>query len=572
MIPLKYFAFARVLFACIFTEQVLSKESKWKKTGKFHALSSKIDFDHDYKSLGCWKAEANVKYFEDLEGLHDELDGLYWQRLNTIKKCAAVTKNKGFKIFALINRGECFASKHKDHVYRRFGRSSKCSNGEGGVGAMNVYKLTGESFSDSEDFEDDIILTKAQKALIDNPDGPLYHDGVDLETSAAMVLWPENTVPYYVPPELAKTKVAQRFLAGIKQWQQMTCVKFVPRGNHRDWVQIFRERNPLSRRCASAIGRIGRYQPIRVGDLCPAGSLIHEWGHALGLWHEQSREDRDGFVKVNWDNILPGKKDQFKKYRHFSANTLSIKYDYMSIMHYGKDYFAKLTEDQMGYLTTLEALNDKYRDKIGQRKHVTSADAAKVNVLYGCADFPYMWRSKDWSECSSDCGSGTKHRELFCAKSDLVKVQPKYCSKSTKPLKKLACYGRKCSTCPSGWFKLGKACYKAHNKLVSWFEARKTCLQKGSDLLTLKTKPEEASIRSYLKSKNIHLVYYWLGAYYHAADGDFYWVDDSRMKYNDWKTGEPRWNVNCALMIHREQWGTDVCTVGRRFICKKEIV
>lgn len=47
---------------------------------------------------------------------------------------------------------------------------------------------------------------------------------------------------------LAKTKVAQRFLAGIKQWQQKTCVKFVPRGNHRDWVQIFRERNPKSRR------------------------------------------------------------------------------------------------------------------------------------------------------------------------------------------------------------------------------------------------------------------------------------------------------------------------------------
>jgi hypothetical protein len=154
----------------------------------------------------------------------------------------------------------------------------------------------GESFSDSEDFEDDIILTKAQKALIDNPHSALYHDDVDLQTSAAMVIWPENTVPYYVPPELgrdltificfkmdstwcllhlvlskhrtstlevsfditiftiisfrclAKTKVAKRFLAGIKQWQEKTCIKFVPRGNHRDWVQIFRERNPKSRR------------------------------------------------------------------------------------------------------------------------------------------------------------------------------------------------------------------------------------------------------------------------------------------------------------------------------------
>ena len=59
-------------------------------------------------------------------------------------------------------------------------------------------------------------------------------------------------------------------------------------------------------------------------------------------------------------------------------------------MHYGKDYFSKLTEDETGYMTTLEALDKKYTDKIGQRKRVTSADAAKVNILYGCA-------GKSWS-------------------------------------------------------------------------------------------------------------------------------------------------------------------------------
>ena len=66
------------------------------------------------------------------------------------------------------------------------------------------------------------------------------------------------------------------------------------------------------------------------------------------------------------------------------ANTLSVKYDYMSIMHYGKDYFSKLTPDKMGYMTTIETLDGKYTDKIGQRKQVTAADAAKVNILYGC--------------------------------------------------------------------------------------------------------------------------------------------------------------------------------------------
>jgi hypothetical protein len=67
------------------------------------------------------------------------------------------------------------------------------------------------------------------------------------------------------------------------------------------------------------------------------------------------------------------------------------------------------------------------------------------------------------------------------------------------------------ASCPTGWLKLHNACYKVHDKPVSWFEARKVCLEGGSDLLTLKTKPEEASIRSYLESKNSHYYYYWLG-------------------------------------------------------------
>ena len=66
------------------------------------------------------------------------------------------------------------------------------------------------------------------------------------------------------------------------------------------------------------------------------------------------------------------------------ADTLSVKYDYVSIMHYGKDYFSKLTPDKFGYMQTIMPYDKRYTDKLGQRKHVTHEDAAKVNLLYGC--------------------------------------------------------------------------------------------------------------------------------------------------------------------------------------------
>lgn len=39
---------------------------------------------------------------------------------------------------------------------------------------------------------------------------------------------------------------------------------------------------------------------------CTVGNLCHELLHALGLYHEHTREDRDKYVIVNWQNIVAG--------------------------------------------------------------------------------------------------------------------------------------------------------------------------------------------------------------------------------------------------------------------------
>lgn len=67
-----------------------------------------------------------------------------------------------------------------------------------------------------------------------------------------------------------------------------------------------------------------------------AGTLRHEVLHAIGLWHEQSRSDRDSFVTVNTQCIQSGQTSQFDIQ---SGATTVGPYDFNSIMHYAPSAF-----------------------------------------------------------------------------------------------------------------------------------------------------------------------------------------------------------------------------------------
>jgi hypothetical protein len=121
----------------------------------------------------------------------------------------------------------------------------------------------------------------------------------------------------------------------------------------------------------------GGQQTISLGPDCSLGNAIHEIGHAIGLWHEQSREDRDLFVTINWQNVQPGMAAQFNQ--HIIDGDDFGGYDYGSIMHYPRNAFA--VNRQIDTITPTDP-----NAQIGQRNGLSAGDIAGVRAMYpGCA-------------------------------------------------------------------------------------------------------------------------------------------------------------------------------------------
>jgi hypothetical protein len=177
--------------------------------------------------------------------------------------------------------------------------------------------------------------------------------------------WPNGVVPYTIAGNLPNQK---RVTDAIAHWQARTSLRFVKRTNEVAYVDFV-----PSTGCSSYIGRIGKRQPINLAAACTTGSTIHEIGHAVGLWHEQSRSDRDRYVKILTANIQAGHAGNFTKTAFASPGA----YDLGSIMHYGSTYFSANGRP------TMTRLDGKLI--VPNRSALSTGDIAGIKVLYGAA-------------------------------------------------------------------------------------------------------------------------------------------------------------------------------------------
>lgn len=223
--------------------------------------------------------------------------------------------------------------------------------------------------------------------------------------------WPNGIVPYAFDSTFSAAADQADAVAAMQDWEAaVPTLHFVPQTTEAAHIKFVK-----GSVCQAVVGHHSAGQKITLAPGClgPGNFRVHhEIGHALGLYHQQTRKDRDLFVAINWGNIIgcpstatqashcgttvctpnpaacgctaaevsSGKCDDFTNFQNDNARSDLGAYDYDSVMHYEVNAFNKA-----GAGNTIQVLqNDASGNPfpIGQRSHLSEGDILAMRAMY----------------------------------------------------------------------------------------------------------------------------------------------------------------------------------------------
>eukprot|EP00040_Diaphanoeca_grandis_P023833 m.130167 g.130167 ORF g.130167 m.130167 type:complete len:872 (-) comp29462_c0_seq1:155-2770(-) len=210
----------------------------------------------------------------------------------------------------------------------------------------------------------------------------------ELKSKRAMVpdanTWPDNEIPYVIMTSSSpyswhangvdQTQALQYLNQAFGVYHTLTNIKFRPRDGDAHYIKI----GYFGGGCSSYVGNTRRSggQAVTLG-WCHnrLGSIVHELGHSVGLWHEHTRADRDSYINV------PSTSNNFRI--QSTSDPRGTAYDFGSIMHY-----PMATRWSFGWvIMTMTTLGDTlYKSQnsptIGQRVELSPLDIEGLLKLY----------------------------------------------------------------------------------------------------------------------------------------------------------------------------------------------
>ena len=197
--------------------------------------------------------------------------------------------------------------------------------------------------------------------------------------------WVDGIVPFVILPGFTDEE-KQTIITGLNTIAANTNVCFRHRINNEPNYIRFKKVTK------EQLGYEGGHSELGRCAFCPDGqeiqltpgvinrTVLHETCHALGLLHEQSREDRNDFVEILYDNIqFPlGLGGNFSQ-AIFTSSDVG-KYDFNSIMHYRYNAFGKVVNKEK--LQTIRKRSDPADQSFGKSNVLSPGDIAGINSMY----------------------------------------------------------------------------------------------------------------------------------------------------------------------------------------------
>jgi hypothetical protein len=200
--------------------------------------------------------------------------------------------------------------------------------------------------------------------------------------------WPSGIVPYVfvgVSPE-----DQQRAIEAMTVVQNVAGISFVQRTAQNDYVRIINAADNWS-----YVGRIGGPQDMHIHDWHSRYTIVHELMHAVGIWHEQQRTDRNQYVQIG--NIQAGFEANFAIRQDAG---LVGPYDFDSVMHYHRCAFSTCCPPQTfcNCPTSCQTITvlppyQSWQNLVGQLDHLSAGDIQTLRHLYSPCSGPPSWQS-----------------------------------------------------------------------------------------------------------------------------------------------------------------------------------
>jgi Astacin (Peptidase family M12A)/Abnormal spindle-like microcephaly-assoc'd, ASPM-SPD-2-Hydin len=183
-------------------------------------------------------------------------------------------------------------------------------------------------------YEGDIILENVQPMPKAGQGGGLHSDSVGLVNSS--YLWPKVNgvaqIPYVIDGE---SQDLDNVNSAISTYNSTFAgvIQLVPRTTQANYIDI-NLNGSANGVCEADEGDANNgEQSVAGASNCTIATILHEFGHVTGVWHEQSRTDAATYVTFNYGNVIKGSIGNFLPAVDNDQQNLTP-YDFASVMEY----------------------------------------------------------------------------------------------------------------------------------------------------------------------------------------------------------------------------------------------